>query len=139
MAEPEKMFEMLKIDLRRAVERVVSDLIKAELTIFLGREKYERKNGKNKSYRNGGYCRNYTVKGIGPVTIKVARKGKFKSRLMKRYGRYDKALAGDILAMFLSGMSTRNMEMFSRQLFGRKISSGEVSSINKKVISAILE
>jgi len=141
MADHGKMFEMLRIDLRRAAEQAVSKMIETELTLFLGRERYERKNGKNKNYRNGGYCRNYTVKGIGPVEIKVARdrKGKFKSRLIKRYDRYDKALAGDILAMFLSGMSTRNIEMFSRQLLGRKISSGEVSSINKEVISAIEE
>jgi len=117
MAEPGKMFEMLRIDLKSAAERAVSELIKTELTLFLGRQRYERKNGKNKNYRNGGYRRNYTVKGIGPVEIKVVRdrKGEFKSRLVKRYDRYDKALAGDILAMFLSGMSTRNIEMFSSQ------------------------
>ena len=139
MAEPEKMFEMLKIDLSGAAERAVSELIKTELTLFLGRQKYERKNGKNKNYRNGDYPRDYTVKGIGPVKIKVVRdrKGKFKSRLLKRYERYDKALAGDILAMFLSGMSTRNINMFSEQLLGRKISAGEVSNVNKEVISAI--
>jgi len=139
MAEPGKMFEMLRIDLKSAAERAVSELIKTELTLFLGRQRYERKNGKNKNYRNGGYRRNYTVKGIGPVEIKVVRdrKGEFKSRLVKRYDRYDKALAGDILAMFLSGMSTRNIEMFSSQLFGRKISSGEVSNINKEVTSTI--
>ena len=139
MAEPEKMFEMLRIDLRSAAERAVSELIKAELTLFLGRRKYERKRRKKKNYRNGGYRRNYTVKGIGSVDIKVVRdrKGEFRSRLLKRYDRYDKALAGDILAMFLSGMSTRNIEMFSTQLFGRKISSGEVSNINKEVTSAI--
>ncbi|MBA3066647.1 IS256 family transposase [bacterium] len=146
MAQPEKMFEMLRIDLQSAAERAVSKLIETELTLFLGRKKYERKSdrcpaskGKSKNYRNGGYRRNYTVKGIGPLQIKVKRDclGKFKSKLVKRYDRYDKALARDILAMFLSGMSTRNINMFSEQLLGRKISAGEVSNVNKEVSSAI--
>jgi putative transposase len=139
MAEPEKMFEMLRVDLNRAAERAVSKLIELELTACLGREKYERKNDRNKNYRNGNYIRTYTAKGLGTLEIAVARdrKGEFKSKLMNRYERYDKALAADMLAMFLGGMSTRNINMFSSQLLGRKISASEVSSVNKEVNEAI--
>ena len=139
MVKPEKMFEMLRIDLNRAAENAVSKLIELELTAYLGRDKYERTNGKNKNYRNGGYDRTYTAKGLGMLNISIARdrKGEFKSKLMNRYDRYDKALAADMLAMFLGGMSTRNINMFSSQLLGRKISAAEVSSVNKEVTEAI--
>jgi len=139
LAEPEKMFEMLRVDLSKAAERAVSKLIELELTGFLGRETYERKSRGNKNYRNGSYQRTYTAKGLGTLRIEVKRdrRGKFNSKLIKRYDRYDKALAGDMLAMFLGGMSTRNINMFSSQLLGRKISAAEVSSINKEVSGAI--
>ena len=39
--------------------------------------------------------------------------------------------------MFLSGMSTRSIELFSEHLLGRKISSGEVSKINGELIAAV--
>jgi len=130
---------MLRVDLGRAAERAVSNLIELELTACLGREKYERKNISNKNYRNGNYVRTYTAKGLGTLNIAVARdrKGEFKSKLIDRYERYDKALAADMLAMFLGGMSTRNINMFSSQLLGRKISAAEVSTVNKEVNDAI--
>lgn len=40
--EPEKMFDLLRIDMRRACEQAISELLKAELTIYLGRGKYQR-------------------------------------------------------------------------------------------------
>ena len=139
LAEPEKMFEMLSVDFSRAAERAVTELIKLELTDFLGREKYERKTGKDKNYRNGSYKRTYTVKNLGTLNFEVKRdrEGKFNSKLIKRYDRYDPALAGDLLAMFLGGMSTRNINMFSSQLLGRKISAAEVSNVNKEISGAI--
>ena len=102
LAEPEKMFEMLRVDLSKAAERAVSKLIELELTGFLGRETYEGKSRGNKNYRNGSYQRTYTAKGLGTLRIEVKRdrRGKFNSKLIKRYDRYDKALAGDMLAMF---------------------------------------
>jgi len=139
LAKPEKMFEMLRVDFSRAAERAVSELIKLELTEFLGRGKYERKTGKDKNYRNGSYKRTYTAKNIGTLNVEVKRDrlNKFNSKLIKRYDRYDPALAGDILAMFLGGMSTRNINMFSSQLLGRKISAAEVSNVNKEINGAI--
>jgi len=139
MAEPEKMFELLRVDLNQTAERAVSELIKMELTGYLGRSKYERKKTVKKNHRNGGYNRTYTAKGLGTLNIAIARdrNGEFKSKLIRRYDRYDKALAADMLAMFLGGMSTRNINMFSSQLLGRKISAAEVSNVNKEINAAI--
>jgi putative transposase len=141
MEKPEKMFEMLNINLKERAEIAISELIKLELTEFLGRQKYERiSEGKKVGYRNGyAPSRKYTAKGLGTIRIKVPRdrSGEFSSKLIRKYDRYDKALSKDILVMFLSGMSTRNIELFSSQLLGRKISAQEVSSINKEIMEAI--
>ena len=95
---PEKMFDLLRIDIRSCCEQVVSDLLKIELTNYLGREKYKRISGKNSqplskslsennistgetlpepftsfpekiNYRNGYYFRSYTTKGLGNLKI----------------------------------------------------------------------
>ena len=138
MKKPEKMFEMLKINLKETAEKAVTELIKMELTGFLGRDKYERK-GKSDNSRNGKRKRTYTTKGIGTLKIDIARdrNSEFNSKLIERYDRYDKELEGDMLAMFLSGMSTRNIRMFSSRLLGREISATEVSNASKEIMGAI--
>jgi hypothetical protein len=41
MKNPENMFKMLRIDLKKACEEAVTELLKVELTAYLQREKYE--------------------------------------------------------------------------------------------------
>lgn len=141
MKNPESMFELLKIDMKRSCERAVSELIKAELSYFLGRENYERtdRGPESQNYRNGYYHRNYTVKNIGDLKIKVPRDrlGKFGSRMIRKYDRYDKAIEQDIALMYLSGLSTRGISLISRKLIGRKISSSEVSRVNQELMTGI--
>ena len=50
---------------------------------------------------------------------------------------YEKAIEKDVSLLFLSGLSTRNIELLSPQLFGRKISHGEVSHINNELLSGL--
>lgn len=167
MEEPEKMFDLLRIDMRRTCEQAVSELLKAELTNFLGREKYQRIPGgtpqafstsvetscslgqslcpactsspEKKNYRNGYYSRSYTTKGIGTLKLKVPRDrlGDFNSQLISKYDRYEKKLEKDIALMFLAGMSTRGISLISETLIGRKISAGEVSHVNQELLTGI--
>jgi putative transposase len=135
---PEKMFEMMRIDMKEMCEKAVIDLLKVELSYFLGRDSYVRSTGE-KNYRNGSYNRNYTVKNVGTLNIKVPRdrKGEYSSKLIRKYERYDKALEKDIVLMFLSGLSTRGISLISKSLLGRTISASEVSTVNKELLTGI--
>ena len=135
---PEKMFEMMRIDMKEMCEKAVIDLLKLELSHFLGRESYERSESA-KNYRNGSYSRNYTVKNIGTLNIKVPRdrNGEYSSKLIRKYERYDKALEKDLVLMFLSGLSTRGISLISKSLLGRTISASEVSNVNKELLTGI--
>lgn len=151
--DPGKVFDLLKLDLRRSFERALTELIKAELTVFLGREKYQRLPGKKDetenetetenekalNYRNGYYERSYTVKDVGTLNFQVCRDrlGKFNSRLIKRYERYDKSLEKDLALMWLSGISTRGVSLISKTLIGREISASEVSKVNEELLTGI--
>ena len=103
MQKPEKMFEMLDINLKAIAERSVNELLKAELTAYLGREKYQRSLIPNSNHRNGVYQKKYTVKNVGELklTIPRDRKGKYKSELIRKYDKYDKRIEKDISLMFI--------------------------------------
>lgn len=139
MKEPSRLFEMMEFNMREIAERTLSELLQHELTLHLGRQKYERALEGDRNRRNGFYHRKYAVKNIGELDIKVPRdrEGEFSSKLVNRYDRYDKRLERDICLMFLSGISTRGIELISKTVLGRKISHSEVSHVNKELLSGI--
>lgn len=136
--QPEKIFEMIRVEIRENVGEYLSELMKAELTRFLCRESYERVEGEI-DHRNGSYGRHFTLKGIGEVGVKVPRDrdGNFKTQVIPRSKRYESELRQDLSMMFLTGVSTRTLSMMSKRLIGRKISPSEVSNANKELIDAV--
>ena len=138
--QPERLFEMIRVDVRENVGIYLSELMNIELSHFLGRAPYERKHD-NRNHRNGSYDRSFTLKGIGEVKLKVPRdrEAEFKSRIIPRSKRYEDSLMQDICMMFLTGISTRSLSMISNKLIGRKISATEVSNASKELIGAAEE
>lgn len=136
--KPAKFFEMVRYDVKKAVGKYLTSLMKEELTEFLGREKYQRK-GKSKNQRNGSYPRGYTLKGIGKVEVKVPRdrKGEFQTKVIPKSQQIETALADDIGLMFLTGISTRSLSLISKRLLGRTISPSKVSTVNKELTDAV--
>jgi len=136
--QPEKLFEMVRIEIKENVGHYLSKLMDMELTHFLGRERYEHGQGEV-NHRNGSYGRNFTLKGIGEVKVEVPRdrKTEFKTKVIPRSKRYEDELRQDLSFMFLTGISTRTLSMISTRLIGRKISPAEVSNANKELIDAV--
>lgn len=110
----------------------------AEMTRFRGRQLYQR-GQTDVNHRNGSYHRNFTLKQIGAVDVKVPRdrKADFKTRVISRSKHYESGLAQDLSLMFLTGVSTRTLSMISKRLIGRKISPAEISNANKALIEAV--
>jgi len=138
ISNPESFLEAMRFDVREAVGDFLSKLMSGELTDFLGREPYERKDGSS-NHRNGKYERKLTLKGIGEVTLEVPRDrfGAFQSQVVPKWQRYEKALVDDLSLMFLSGCSTRSLSMISKRLIGRSISATEISNANKELSQAV--
>ncbi len=56
---PQKIFDLIRFEIHEVVGRYLTELMKAELTHFLGREHYERDGSRGGSnHRNGSYDRN---------------------------------------------------------------------------------
>ena len=136
--QPERIFEMIRVEIRDHVGQYLSKLMDFERTRFLERQWYEHGQG-DVNHRNGSYPRNFTLKGIGQVQVEVPRdrKGEFKTRVIPRSKRYEDELRQDLSFMFLTGISTRSLSMISTRLIGRKISPTEVSNANRELIDAV--
>jgi putative transposase len=137
-AQPERILEMMRTEMSQGVGEYLTGLMRAELSHFLGREPYERKEGET-NHRNGSYERRYAMKRFGEVTVEVPRdrEGEFRSDVLPRSKRYEDELRKDVCLMYLTGVSTRTLSMISKQLLGRKISAGEVSRANQELMEAV--
>ena len=136
--KPAQFFDMVRFDIKKTVSRYLTDLMKEELKEFLGRDHYERKQGKP-NYRNGGYKRKYTLKGIGEVKVKVPRdrNGAFQTQVIPKSQQVEEGIVEDLSLMFLTGISTRALSLLSKRLIGRSISPTRISETSKELTGAV--
>ena len=135
---PEKLFDMMRLDLKEIAGNYLTALMEWELTIHLGRKRYERRRG-TVNHRNGSYPRHFTIKGIGEVEIKVPRdrQGTFQTAVLPKGRQYEEAIAQDLSMMFLAGLSTRSLSLISWRLLGRSLSHTEISQANAALTAAV--
>ena len=138
----DNIFEIMNLDTKRIAKDFLETMMSAEISLFLGREKYERQTlvaVKSRNYRNGWYNRSFCVKGIGQIEMRVPRdrRGSFQTSIIPKYERIDDRIKEDCLLLYLTGLSTRTLEMLSTRLFGRKISKSEISELSKELAPKI--
>jgi putative transposase len=135
---PEKLFEMMRMDIREIAGEYLSSLMEAELTMHLGRDRYKRCRIEV-NHRNGSYPRQFTLKGIGEVGVRIPRdrKNTFQTSVLPQRKQFEEAVAKDLSVMFLMGMSTRSLSMISNHLLGRKISPAEISNTTRELSEAV--
>lgn len=135
---PEKLFEMMRLDIRKIAGDYLSSLMDAELTIHLGRKRYERCRIEV-NHRNGSYPRSFTIKGVGEVRVKVPRDrdNTFQTSVLPEREQFEQAVSKDLSLMFLSGLSTRSLSMISKSLVGRKISHTQISYTTRELSEAV--
>lgn len=136
---PGKIFTMVRYNVRESVGQYLSQLMEAELTFYLGRERYVRGTKDRVNYRNGGYTRQFTLKGIGEVSVKVprARKGGFETSVLPRSKQYEDQIREDLGLLYLTGVSTRTLSLISNRLVGRSLSHEEVSEANRSLTEGV--
>jgi putative transposase len=115
--------------LRTIVERVVQDLLEAEMTEHIGAAPYERAEGRT-GHRNGHKPRMLRTR-VGTLNLLVPqdREGTFSTRLFWRYQRNEKALVLALMEMYVEGLSTRKVKDITEALCGTSFSKSLVSSL----------
>ncbi len=115
--------------LRGIVERVVQEMLEAEMTEHVGAAPYERAENR-KGHRNGHKPRALRTR-LGTLNLLVPqdREGTFSTRLFSRYQRNEKALCLALMEMYVEGVSTRKVKEITEELCGTSFSKSLVSSL----------
>jgi putative transposase len=115
--------------LKEIVERVLQELLEAEMTEHVGAAPYERTE-KRTGHRNGYKPRTLRTR-VGTLNLLVPqdREGTFSTRLFSRYQRNEKALVLALMEMYVEGVSTRKVKDVTEQLCGTSFSKSLVSSL----------
>jgi Transposase and inactivated derivatives len=125
--------------LRGLVERVVQQVLEAEMASFLGAGTYER-SGERRGWRNGYKPRTLKTR-VGGLELMVPkdREGEFQTELFERYQRSEKALVLAMVQMYLEGVSTRKVSAITEELCGLEVSKSQVSALTAKLDAEIAE
>ncbi len=115
--------------LREIVERVLQELLEAQMTHHIGAAPHERTNAR-KGHRNGYKPRTLRSR-VGTLNLLVPqdREGTFSTRLFCRYQRNEKALVLALMEMYVEGVSTRKVKEVTEELCGTSFSKSMVSSL----------
>src|SRR5215210_2302525 len=113
--------------LREIIERVLGEVLEAEMTEHVGVAPYERGEHR-KGHRNGHKPRTLRTR-VGTLNLLVPqedREGTFSTRLFARYQRNEKALGLGLREMYGEGVSTRKGKGGRGGGGGRSFSEGRV-------------
>jgi putative transposase len=123
--------------LKEIVERVLLELLEAEMTEHIGAAPYER-SGSRKGHRNGYKPRTLRTR-VGTLNLLVPqdREGTFSTRLFSRYQRNEKALVLALMEMYVEGVSTRKVKDITEQLCGTSFSKSTVSHLAARLDSEL--
>jgi putative transposase len=115
--------------LRHIVERVLQELLEAEMTQHVGAAPYERTEAR-KGHRNGYKPRTLRTR-VGTLNLLVPqdRESTFSTGLFSRYQRNEKALVLALMEMYVEGVSTRKVKEVTEELCGTSFSKSLVSQL----------
>src|SRR5829696_8658159 len=115
--------------LKEIVERVLQELLEAEMTEHIGAAPYER-SATRTGQRNGYKPRALRTRvGLLNLLVPQDRDGTFSTRLFTRYQRNEKALVLALMEMYVEGVSTRKVKEITEELCGISFSKSLVSSL----------
>jgi putative transposase len=124
--------QQLREHIREATRVVMEEIMREELTQFLGAE-WGECCAERKGYRNGSYTRDLaTTSGqIEDLQVPRDRAGEFHTQIFDRYNRYEQHVADGLTQMFVSGTSTQKVGEVAQTLMGVAPSASSVSRLNR--------
>lgn len=116
--------------LRQSVQRVLQQLLEAQITEHVGAAPYERTEHR-KGHRNGYKQRTLNTR-VGTLELLAPqdREGTFSTSLFARYQRNEKALVLSLMEMYIEGVSTRKVKEVTEELCGTTFSKSLVSRLS---------
>jgi transposase-like protein len=129
---PETFHQYLRAEIRQATRTVMEEIMREELSQFLGAE-WGESTAQRKGYRNGFYTRDLMTS-TGPIedlNVPRDRAGEFHTQTFERYCRYEPQIAEGLTQMFVAGASTHKVGRVAQTLMGVTPSASAVSRLNQ--------
>lgn len=119
---------------RSFLEEAMNNLLKTELTAFLGYEKNSADGYNTGNSRNGYYSRNLDTK-FGTIHLNIPRdrNGEFDQQLVPDYSSRTDDLETTIITMYRKGITTREIADLVDKMYGHYYSPTTISNISKSV------
>ncbi len=132
--KPEDFHQYLRAEIRDATRMVMEEIMREELSHFLGATWGER-TAQRKGYRNGFYTRDLmtTAGPIEDLTVPRDRAGAFHTQAFEQYSRYEPQVAEGLTQMFVTGTSTHRVGEVAQKLLGVTPSASAVSRLNQSL------
>ena len=131
LSDQHTFYEHLRALTRNAVRVVIEEVMREELTQFLGAA-WGECTPKRKGYRNGTYTRDLATSS-GPLEnlhVPRDREGTFHTQVFDRYSRYEPEVAEGLTQMFVAGVSTHKVGDVAQTLMGVAPSASAISRLN---------
>lgn len=125
---------------RKELEDAVNQLLKTELSGFLGYEKHSSHGWNSGNSRNDYYHREFSTQyGLLHLQIPRDRNGKFQQQILPEHKRHDDALETTIVQLYKHGVTTRQISELIEQMYGQYYTPQTVSSIASAVKKQVEE
>lgn len=124
----------------KLVKELMESTLKEEVVLHTGRVAYQR-SAKESVYRNGYYPRSLVTQfgTVNSIKVPRLREGAYKTKVFRRYKRYQDIVEDLVEDVFLAGISTRRVGESVAKLLDTKISHGTVSRIVKRLDKKVRE
>lgn len=118
----------------KLVKELMESTLKEELALYSGRLPYQR-TGSGIVYRNGYYTRDLVTQFglVQDIKVPTLRNASFRTKVFRRYKRYQDIVEDLIEGIFLAGVSTRRVGEAVSSLLDTTVSHGTVSNITKRL------
>lgn len=131
-------------DILKALKQLFSDVLQesleAELDESLGYGKYESSENKGNNARNGHSKKTIKTE-LGPVEINIPRdrNGEFEPKIIPKHQRSVSGIEDKIIALYATGMTTRDISEQIKELYDFDISAETVSNITNRILPLVSE
>ena len=116
------------------LETAINDLLQAELSSFLGYQKYDPSGWGSGNSRNGSYERTFETKyGELHVVVPRDRNGDFHQQTLPDYKHRSDDLETTIIQLYRKGITTREISDLIEKMYGHHYTPATVSNIAKAV------
>lgn len=116
------------------LETAINDLLQAELSSFLGYQKYDPSGWGSGNSRNGSYERTFETKyGELHVVVPRDRNGDFHQQTLPGYKHRSDDLETTIIQLYRKGITTREISDLIEKMYGHHYTPATVSNIAKAV------